>query len=191
VPPSDNGSIQTGSTNFSRFSTSGHNSTGYGKDALNSIQNGASNTTAYGAAAGWSVNTASSCVFVGALSGWGNGLGTITGNDNTCVGNQTALNLTSGARNSLFGSGAGNALTTGSDNIAIGNAVNLAAGTNNTINIGNTIILTTTGPTIRSGSGAATGTQPAGSIWLRTDGTTANRFYVSAGGGTWAAVAGV
>jgi hypothetical protein len=130
-------------------------------------------------------------VFVGALSGWGNGLGTITGNDNTCVGNQTALNLTSGARNSLFGSGAGNALTTGSDNIAIGNAVNLAAGTNNTINIGNTIILTTTGPTIRSGSGAATGTQPAGSIWLRTDGTTANRFYVSAGGGTWAAVAGV
>ena len=50
---------------------------------------------------------------------------------------------------------------------------------------------TAAGPNIRSGTGAATGTQPAGSLWLRTDGTTANRLYVSAGGGTWAAVAGV
>ena len=50
-------------------------------------------------------------------------------------------------------------------------------------------VTTAAGPNIRSGTGAATGTQPAGSLWLRTDGTTANRLYVSgAGGGTWAAV---
>jgi hypothetical protein len=46
-------------------------------------------------------------------------------------------------------------------------------------------------PTIRSGTGAATGTQPAGSLWLRTDGAAGSRIYVSAGGGTWAAIAGV
>jgi hypothetical protein len=47
------------------------------------------------------------------------------------------------------------------------------------------------GPTIRSGTGAATGTQPAGSLWLRTDGATGTRIYVSSGGGTWLPIAGV
>ena len=46
-------------------------------------------------------------------------------------------------------------------------------------------------PTIRSGAGAASGTQPNGSLWIRNDGTTGARLYVSAGGGTWSAVAGV
>jgi hypothetical protein len=47
------------------------------------------------------------------------------------------------------------------------------------------------GPTIRSGTGAATGTQPKGSLWLRTDGAAGSTLYVTQGGGTWAAVAGV
>jgi hypothetical protein len=46
-------------------------------------------------------------------------------------------------------------------------------------------------PTIRSGTGAATGTQPKGSLWLRTDGAVGSTLYVTQGGGTWAAVAGV
>lgn len=58
-------------------------------------------------------------------------------------------------------------------------------------NVTNLAIGTNVGPTIRSGTGAATGTQPAGSLWLRTDGASGSRLYVSAGGGTWAAVAGV
>jgi len=53
------------------------------------------------------------------------------------------------------------------------------------------ITVNTSGPTIRSGTGAATGTQPAGSLWLRTDGSAGARLYVSAGGGTWTPVAGV
>lgn len=53
------------------------------------------------------------------------------------------------------------------------------------------IIGAVAGPTIASGTGAATGTQPAGSLFLRTDGATGTRLYVSAGGGTWNAVAGV
>jgi len=47
------------------------------------------------------------------------------------------------------------------------------------------------GPTVRAGAGAATGTQPAGSLWLRTDGAAGARLYVSAGAGTWTPVAGV
>jgi hypothetical protein len=54
-----------------------------------------------------------------------------------------------------------------------------------------TLTVGTSGPTIRAGTGATPGTQPAGSLWLRTDGATGSRLYVSAGGGTWNAVAGV
>lgn len=53
------------------------------------------------------------------------------------------------------------------------------------------ITLNTSGPTICSGTGAATGTQPKGSIWMRTDGAVGSTLYVSQGGGTWTAVAGV
>ena len=45
--------------------------------------------------------------------------------------------------------------------------------------------------TIRSGTGAASGTQPKGSLWMRTDGAVGSTLYVSQGGGTWNAVAGV
>ncbi len=45
--------------------------------------------------------------------------------------------------------------------------------------------------TIRSGTGAATGTQPSGSIWIRTDGSAGARIYVSAGAGTWVPIAAV
>ena len=47
------------------------------------------------------------------------------------------------------------------------------------------------GPTIRSGTGAATGTQPKGSLWMRTDGAAGSTLYVSQGAGTWLPVAGV
>jgi len=47
------------------------------------------------------------------------------------------------------------------------------------------------GITIRSGTGAATGTQPSGSIWIRTDGSAGARIYVSQGAGTWVPIAAV
>ena len=47
------------------------------------------------------------------------------------------------------------------------------------------------GPTIRAGTGAASGTQPKGSQWLRTDGAVGSTLYISQGAGTWNAVAGV
>jgi hypothetical protein len=45
--------------------------------------------------------------------------------------------------------------------------------------------------TVQSGAGAPSLTEPSGSLYLRTDGTAGNRLYVSQGGGTWTAVAGV
>ena len=50
---------------------------------------------------------------------------------------------------------------------------------------------TSAGPNITSGAGVASGTQPSGSIWIRTDGAAGARIYVSQGGGTWIAIATV
>lgn len=52
-------------------------------------------------------------------------------------------------------------------------------------------LVTVTGaPTITAGTGAPSGTQPNGSLYLRSDGTTGARLYVSTGS-TWNAVSGV
>jgi len=53
------------------------------------------------------------------------------------------------------------------------------------------VTLGTGAVTIRSGTGAATGTQPSGSIWIRTDGSAGARIYVSQGAGTWVPIAAV
>jgi hypothetical protein len=50
---------------------------------------------------------------------------------------------------------------------------------------------TTAGPTITSGTGVASGTQPSGSIFIRTDGAAGARIYVSQGAGSWIAIATV
>jgi hypothetical protein len=49
----------------------------------------------------------------------------------------------------------------------------------------------TAGPTWTAGAGAPGSVQPNGSLYSRSDGTTGSRLYVSAGGGSWHAVAGV
>ena len=63
--------------------------------------------------------------------------------------------------------------------------------TDTAITVTQPLTINASGPTIRSGTGAATGTQPKGSIWLRTDGAAGSTMYVSQGAGTWNAVAGV
>jgi type II secretory pathway pseudopilin PulG len=49
----------------------------------------------------------------------------------------------------------------------------------------------TGGPTWTSGAAAPTSTQPVGSLYSCTGGAVGATLYVSRGGGTWAAVAGV
>jgi hypothetical protein len=48
-----------------------------------------------------------------------------------------------------------------------------------------------TGPTWTRGSGVPTAVEPLGSLFSRTDGAVGATLYVSRGGGTWLAVAGV
>lgn len=52
-------------------------------------------------------------------------------------------------------------------------------------------ILGTSGPEILTGSGVPASTKPKGSVYLRTGGAVGSTLYVSQGGGTWNAVAGV
>ena len=56
---------------------------------------------------------------------------------------------------------------------------------------GSLVIGTSAGPTIRAGTGVASGTQPSGSIFIRTDGAAGARIYVSQGAGSWLAIATV
>lgn len=83
------------------------------------------------------------------------------------------------------------ALTVGGGALFNGNLT--AAGANGIVVNAAVVTLGTfsVGPTIRSGTGAATGTQPKGSIWVRTDGTVGSTMYVSQGAGTWNPIAGV
>lgn len=46
-----------------------------------------------------------------------------------------------------------------------------------------------TAPVLTAGAGAPTVTQPSGSIYMRTNGTTDTQVYISAGGGTWNGIA--
>lgn len=80
---------------------------------------------------------------------------------------------------------AGSFTNSGLNGCAIGQSIP-AAGAFSAVEVG-----TTSGPNIRSGTGSDGGVQPAGSLWLRTDGAVGTHLYVSAGGGVWNAVAGV
>jgi hypothetical protein len=82
------------------------------------------------------------------------------------------------------------------DHLLVGfdvNVLSVILGTSgaDVVSMGPLRITGTAGPTIRSGTGAATGTQPKGSLWLRTDGAVGSTIYVSQGGGTWNAAGGV
>jgi hypothetical protein len=66
-----------------------------------------------------------------------------------------------------------------------------ASGTGSLIIVPPLLLQSVSGPSIRSGTGAATGTQPSGSLWIRTDGSAGARIYVSQGDGTWTPIASV
>jgi hypothetical protein len=55
----------------------------------------------------------------------------------------------------------------------------------------NTYTVTASGPTWTTGTAAPSSTQPVGSLYSRVGGAVGATLYVSRGGGTWAAVAGV
>jgi hypothetical protein len=71
------------------------------------------------------------------------------------------------------------------------NAAPIGATTPNTGVFTTLTMGTTTGPSWTTGTGAPASTTPIGSLYTNTTGTLGSTLYVSRGGGTWNAVAGV
>ena len=101
-------------------------------------QAGASNNTAVGQAAGYSLTTGSENTFVGAAAGdhtdngtrntavGNNSLSANCGDDNTCLGDDSGEKVT-GSRNTLLGALTGDEITTGLNNTFIGYAHSASA----------------------------------------------------------------
>lgn len=82
----------------------------------------------------------------------------------------------------------------GYDGIAFLTVGTLAGGFDTSFNfsaVGSVGVGGTTGPTWTTGSAAPSATAPIGSFYSRTGGSVGATLYISRGGGTWAAVAGV
>lgn len=132
------------------------------------------------------------------------------------VGGQTLTDTSgSGTIAARAASSFGTPTFASSSAVTITNAANLyiagapAAGTNTTITnawavyvaagnafvagtlVANKWALSATGPTHSFGTGVPATTEPKGSLFSRTDGAVGTTLYVSQGGGTWNAVAGV
>ena len=102
-------------------------------------------------------------------------------------GTTIGFNATAGAFNYVGGASTTHSIQVG------GNAI-FNVGANGAVVVGTGYLAFgsgASGANIRSGAGAATGTQPSGSLWLRTDGSAGARLYVSQGAGTWVPVASV
>lgn len=87
---------------------------------------------------------------------------------------------------SAYGTGATITLSTWTPRTAL--SIQPSGGTTQ---FGGSIIMGASGPTITTGAGVPAATTPRGSIYLRTGGGVGTTLYVSQGGGTWNAVAGV
>ena len=98
----------------------GSANTAVGKDALEDCNPASAVTmynSAFGQGAAANLTTAIKGTFIGARSGGG---ASLTGNENTCVGYDSGIGLTSGVQNTFVGSQAGDQNTDGSNNVAIG-----------------------------------------------------------------------
>lgn len=100
------------------------------------------------------------------------------------------FNLTTNQINVVTNAGSAGFFDPSGLNIPIGHTTP-TAGTFTTAQANSGFIVGAAGPTITSGSAAPAATQPVGSLYLRTGGAVGATLYVSRGGGTWAAVAGV
>jgi hypothetical protein len=118
--------------------------------------------------------------------------GSITGNTNLVCGSGTVASSPTDLSKQLniFGNSYGISVTANTLNLVANGAASLQV-TNGGAQVNGAITVNAAGPTITSGAAVPASTQPIGSLYMRTGGAAGARLYVSAGGGTWAAVAGV
>ena len=138
--------------NAGRSSTSGIGNTDLGNRA-GYANTTSSNRVCVGYQAGYYITGADN-TFIGFEAGYGgaSGVGGV-GSQNTIIGKQAGLNLTSGSSNVLIGKDAGSTLTTAQNSIVIGqNAEPSAATTSNEITLGNASITSLRVPGLQSGA---------------------------------------
>lgn len=183
----------------------GYNANLNATNSANSVVIGGTNT-----GGGRGAQGGDGSVVIGAIAGGTSGL-----TNSVVLGAFAGQNAT-GSNVTLLGrSVGGTTLTTGTNVVYIGTNSSIDAATGSESNVirigaGSTGVIIATGcgtpansnvltagslsvsgqtTTITAGSGAPASTQPNGSLYMRTDGTSGSRLYVSAGGGTWAAAA--
>lgn len=161
-----------------RWNNPATGSTGYDAVAGDAGQDNAlqfANSPA-GASPGWNM-----LISVGALNGWFplKAGGTIMGSSLPTIGGGPAYTTALGI--DLTGITFTTAFLKSTGFLVDGAGITTAA----------SYVIGSSGPTITSGSGVPSSTQPDGSLYIRRSTTTGNRIYVTSGGGTWAAVAGV
>lgn len=165
-------STTTGGSNVAVGKRAGRSSTTGQRNTFLGYSAGFTNTTGTdkvvaGYNAGYSTN-ANGVVFLGAYSGQnstgaGNtgvgyycmyaGSGTMTGTNNTSVGDTAAYNLTTGSNNTLIGKNAGDTITTGSNNICIGQGSDSSSySASNEITLGNNSNTSLRIPGLQSGA---------------------------------------
>jgi len=170
--------------NFTSITTTGTTTIGAQLNADANVAVAGTISTIGGVIATGEISTNGS-LYVGTSAG-------ITGGVNVGGALQVTGSISSGAGLQINASGAfgGNIVANGT--LFVGSAAFFSSGCVVTgVAEVTELEFSTTLATITVGTGAASGTQPQGSLYLRTGGGVGSTLYVSQGGGTWNAVASV
>lgn len=172
------------------LSSSTENSNGnvaLGHDALHFTTSG-DNNIGLGPGAGYSLTTGSNNLFLGPAGGT-----TITtGSGNILIGVSNAVDTAASGSSNTFRFGGTGGVTfsaTGLDGVTPAWSFLGSLTVGSTVQAATKFINGVSGPTWSQGTGAPGATEPVGSLYSRTDGGAGTRLYVSAGAGSWTAVA--
>jgi hypothetical protein len=166
----------------------GGGNTGVGQGALGGVESANSNT-GFGISAGGKITTGTNNLVLGPDVATTT---LTTGSNNVLIGTGSSIDTASSSTSNYIGIGAGSTAVISATGCGTpSTSILTAAGSLIVDSATGGITVGASGPTLTSGSGAPSATQPVGSLYLNTSGSTGSRLYVSAGSGTWNAVAGV
>jgi hypothetical protein len=185
---------------------SGNTIVGYNANVSGSSVNNAVLIGGNGSGGQFGARGGSASVIIGAAAGNAN----LTGTNNIIFGLQVAsTTLTTGSNNVLIGTNSSidtasgttsNTIQIGAGSTAVISATGCGTPSTSILTAAGSLVVNSTtggvmigssGPTLTSGAGAPSATQPVGSLYMNTSGSSGSRLYVSAGGGSWNPVSGV